>query len=55
MIDVTDKILMKLAEDLVEIHSVGGIELEHWESATEFVKRFYHIEERVQLIVLGGK
>jgi hypothetical protein len=54
MIDVTDPLLSELADHFVELHNVGGIELEQWETAHQFVRNFYHTEEYVQ-IVIGGK
>ena len=54
MIDTTDLLLSELADHFVELHGVGGIELEQWETAYEFVKHFYHTEEIVQ-IVIGSK
>jgi hypothetical protein len=54
MIDTTDPLLNELAFHFVDLHNVGGIELEQWETAYKFVKHFYHTEEMVQ-IVIGGK
>jgi hypothetical protein len=44
----------QLADDLVELHNVGGIELEHWNTAYEFVKIYYNTEE-VAEIRIGSK
>jgi len=44
----------QLADDLVELHNVGGIELEQWDTAYQFVKHFYNTEEQVQIII-GSK
>ena len=44
----------QLADDLVELHNIGGIELEQWKTAYEFVKIYYNTEEQVQ-IVIGSK
>jgi hypothetical protein len=55
MIDTDDKILQTLADDFVELHGVGGIELEQWETAYKFVKHFYHTEEMVQIIIRDKK
>ena len=44
----------QLADDLVELHNVGGIELEQWDTAYKFVKVFYNTEEQVQIII-GSK
>lgn len=54
MIDTTDPLLNELAFHFVDLHGCGGIELEQWETAYEFVKYFYHTEEIVQ-IVIGSK
>jgi hypothetical protein len=45
----------QLADDLVELHNVGGIELEQWETAYNFVKKFYHTEEMVQIVIREKK
>lgn len=44
----------QLADDLVELHNVGGIELEQWQTAYEFVKIYYNTEE-VAEIRIGSK
>ena len=54
MIDVTDPLLSELADHFVELHNVGGIELEQWETAHKFVKHFYNTEEFVE-IRIGSK
>jgi hypothetical protein len=45
------EIAPKLADELVELHKHGGIELELWDTAYALVKEFYHTEEIVQIIV----
>jgi hypothetical protein len=45
----------QLADDLVELHNVGGIELEHWNTAYEFVKIYYNTEEMVQIVIREKK
>jgi hypothetical protein len=55
MIDITDPLLSELAEHFVELHGVGGIELEQWETAYKFVKHFYHTEEMVQIVIRSKK
>jgi hypothetical protein len=55
MIDTDNPLLQTLADDFVELHNVGGIELEQWETAYKFVKHFYHTEEMVQIIIRGKK
>jgi hypothetical protein len=44
----------QLADDLVELHNVGGIELEQWQTAYEFVKIYYNTEEVIE-IRIGSK
>ena len=51
MIDTDNPLLQTLADDFVEQHNVGGIELEQRETAYKFVKHFYHTEEMVQIII----
>jgi hypothetical protein len=54
MIDTTDPLLNELAFHFVDLHNVGGIELEQWDTAYQFVKYFYNTEEQVQIII-GSK
>ena len=54
MIDTKDELLNELAYHFVDLHNVGGIELEQWDTAYQFVKHFYNTEEMVQ-IVIGSK
>jgi hypothetical protein len=54
MTDENYNLLSTLADDFVELHRVGGIELEQWETAHKFVKLFYHTEEVVE-IRIGSK
>ena len=55
MIDTTDPRLSELADHFVELHGVGCIELEQWETAYKFVKHFYNSEEQVQIIIREKK
>jgi hypothetical protein len=55
MIDVTDPLLSELADHFVELHNVGGIELEQWQTAYEFVKIYYNTEEMVQIVIREKK
>ena len=55
MIDTDNPLLQTLADDFVELHGVGGIELEQWETAYKFVKHFYNSEEQVQIIIREKK
>lgn len=41
MIDFHDELLKQLADDFVDLHKCGGIELEHWDTAKRFVDEFY--------------
>jgi hypothetical protein len=54
MIDTTDELLNELAYHFVDLHNVGGIELEQWDTAYQFVKHFYNTEEVVE-IRIGSK
>lgn len=54
MIDTTDPRLSELADHFVELHNCGGIELEQWDTAYQFVKHFYNTEEVVE-IRIGSK
>lgn len=42
-------LLEKLADDLVDLHKVGGIELESWENALELVEYFYNTYHTVTI------
>jgi hypothetical protein len=55
MIDTDNPLLQTLADDFVELHGVGGIELEQWETAYNFVKHFYNTEEYVQIVIREKK
>jgi hypothetical protein len=56
MTDENYNLLATLADDFVELHRVGGIELEQWETAHKFVKLFYTTEEfTTRHIVIGEK
>ena len=55
VIDLTDPLLIKLADDIAGLHIDTGIELEQWQTAYEFVKHFYNTEEYVQIIIRGKK
>jgi hypothetical protein len=55
MIDTTDELLNELAYHFVDLHNVGGIELEQWETAYKFVKHFYNTEEMVQIVIREKK
>ena len=55
MIDTTNPLLEKLAFEIADLHNVGGIELEQWDTAYEFVKHFYNTEEQVQIIIREKK
>ena len=54
MIDTTDPLLNELAFHIVDLHIVGGIELEQWDTAYQFIKHFYNTEEIVE-IRIGDK
>ena len=54
MIDTKDELLSTLAKDLVDLHLATGLELEYWDTATDFVSHFYHVT-KVDDIVSGQK
>ena len=39
----------KLADELVELHRVGGIELEQWATALKLVEHFYNVYTNVTI------
>ena len=55
MIDTTNPLLERLAYEIADLHNCGGIELEQWNTAYEFVKHFYHTEEMVQIVIRSKK
>lgn len=42
----------RVADDLVELHANGGIELESWSNATRLVELFYQVDKKV---IVGDK
>ena len=44
-----DHVVARLAEDLVEMHSVGAIELEYWETARLLVEQYYNVFTKVMI------
>ncbi len=44
-----DHVVARLAEDLVEMHSVGAIELEYWETARLLVEQYYDVHTKVMI------
>ena len=54
MTEISSVLLERLAYEIADLHNCGGIELEQWNTAYEFVKHFYHTEEQVQIII-GSK
>jgi hypothetical protein len=47
-----DELILKLAEELVQMHVQTGIDLNHWPTAMELVRRFYIVE---QTLVVKGR
>ena len=45
------ELLSLLAQDLVELHNGTGIDLSHWDTAREFVNKFYDGDEYVGGVV----
>jgi len=41
--EIDPKLLEQLADDLVDMHISTGIELEHWDTARQFVEHFYEV------------
>jgi|LakMenEpi03Aug12_release.lakeMendotaPanAssembly.Ray.scaffolds.fasta_scaffold371910_3 hypothetical protein len=41
MIDTKDEILSTLADDFVDLHKKGAIDLDQWRTALDFVMEFY--------------
>ena len=41
MIDTKDEILSTLADDFVDLHKIGAIDLDQWRTALDFVMEFY--------------
>ena len=44
-----DHVVARLADDLVEMHSVGAIELEYWETARLLVEQYYNVFTKVMI------
>ena len=55
MIDFHDKLLQQLADDFVDLHKRGGIELEHWDTAKQFVDNFYRTKAIQRIYVEIGQ
>jgi hypothetical protein len=45
------ELLSSLASDLVELHNGTGIDLSHWDTAREFVTKFYEGDDYVGGVV----
>jgi len=45
-----DELLERMADDLVEMHEAGGIDLAFWETGKEVVERFYRITASVTVL-----
>ena len=46
---ISPELLEKLAEEFADLHHRGGIELEYWDTAREFVSHFYDVYLRVEI------
>jgi hypothetical protein len=44
-----EHITAKLADDLVEMHNVGAIELEYWETARLLVEKYYDVSTKITI------
>lgn len=45
-----DQLLERMAEDLVQMHYEGGINLAYWETGLEVVRRFYLVAATVEVL-----
>jgi hypothetical protein len=54
MTEISHVLLERLAYEIADLHNVGGIELEQWDTAYQFVKHYYNTEE-VSEIRIGSK
>jgi hypothetical protein len=48
-----DKLLERMAEELIHLHLETGIDLAYWETGLEIVERFYNVRATVE--ILGKK
>jgi hypothetical protein len=56
MTEISHILLERLAFEIADLHNVGGIELEQWDTAYQFVKHYYNTEEFTSKhIVIGSK
>ena len=46
-----NSVIEALADDLAELHTVGGIELDDWKSARSLVEKFYNTRVNTQLVI----
>jgi len=46
-----DSVVKALADDLVELHNLGGIELDDWKSARSLVENFYATYVNTKLVI----
>lgn len=46
-----NSVIEALADDLAELHTVGGIELDDWKSARSLVEKFYNTAVNTQLVI----
>ena len=49
MNNIDPRLLEKLADEFVDLHRVGGIELEHWDTALKLVEQFYNVYPKVTI------
>jgi hypothetical protein len=45
----SEELLERIADDLVQMHMEGGIDLAYWETAMEIVGRFYYTSIGVEI------
>lgn len=46
-----DSIIETLADDLAELHKLGGLELDDWKSARSLVEKFYNTNVNTELVI----
>lgn len=50
-----DSVIEALADDLAELHNIGGIELDEWKSARSLVEKFYDTYVNTKLVIKDKK
>jgi hypothetical protein len=55
MTEISHILLERLAYEIADLHNVGGIELEQWDTAYQFVKHYYNTEEVAEIRIGSRK